>query len=256
MPRFFVWPENINGERALIKGPDVRHIVKVLRMGPGDRLWLLDGSGYQYAGEIVKAELEKVVVKLLGKEPCSTEPPVRVVLVQGIGKGNKLDLVIQKGTELGVARFYPLQSERTVVKLAAEKAEDRRKRWQRIALEAAKQSRRAIVPEVEPVLPLPEILRQIPEACLKLVLWEEETSRGLKEAMRDFKVNYGRVPGEVFLFVGPEGGFSLDEVQQMKESGVIPVSLGPRILRTETAGLVAATVVLYEWGDLGGAPRG
>lgn len=251
MPRFFIDPALIRGDRVTIGGSEAHHMNHVLRLGPGDIITLLDGRGNLFQGRIETIRDGQVQCQLLHREPAGAEPPLDVVLVQGLAKGERMDLVIQKGTELGVRSFIPVQCNRSVVRLDAKKGAVRRERWQRIAQGAAKQCGRGLVPEVMAPVAWSAALDLIPPRGLVLLPWEEEINRTLKAELQARKK-----PEVVWIIIGPEGGLEKHEVDQARERGAIPVTLGPRILRTETAGLAAVTMLLYQWGDLGGAEDG
>ncbi len=251
MPRFFVSPEQVKSGRITIAGSDVRHISKVLRMDAGDIITVLDGNGKAYEARIEKVTKEKVRCEVLEQGQAGGEPPIRVTLVQGISKGEKMDLVVQKGTEIGATAIIPVMCRRSVVKLSSKKAAERRDRWQRIAVEAAKQCRRSVVPRVATPTTWREALDDIPEGAVSLMPYEGETERKMRDVL-----HLMNPPSETIIFIGPEGGIHPEEFEQAQRRGVIPVTLGPRILRTETAGLAALTLVLYQWGDLGGALNG
>ncbi|MTI84759.1 MAG: 16S rRNA (uracil(1498)-N(3))-methyltransferase [Firmicutes bacterium] len=248
MPRFFVSPEQVKSGHITISGPDVRHISKVLRMGTGDIITVLDGDGKAYEARIESVTKGKVNCEVLEQGQAGGEPPIRVTLVQGISKGEKMDLVMQKGTELGATAIIPVICQRSVVKLSSTKATERRDRWQRIAVEAAKQCRRSVVPRVVTPTTWWEALDDVPAEAMGVMPYEGETEQKMRNIF-----NKKDVPSEIFIFIGPEGGIHPEEFEQAQRKGVIPVTLGPRILRTETAGLAALALVLYEWGDLGGA---
>jgi 16S rRNA (uracil1498-N3)-methyltransferase len=245
--RFFVSPNQINEGLVRITGPDVKHIATVLRLGRGSVLTILDGRGKSYAAVIQELGRDEVVCAINQELPATPACPVKVTLVQGIPKGDKMDLIIQKGTELGVSRVIPLLCRRTVVKLAGDRVLRKRERWQRIALEAAKQCRRPDVPEVAEPAELDQVLGGLPVNCTALIPWEEENNDSLKELLDN-----NNVAEEIYIFIGPEGGFTAEEVDEARAAGVRPVTLGPRILRTETAGIAVLTMVLCRWGDLGG----
>lgn len=244
MSRFFVAPEQFDSPGPVITGPDVRHIAKVLRLGPGDAVDLLDGAGRAAHAVIEHIGRDEIVCRKTECFDPGGEPPVSVVLVQGLAKGDKMEYVIQKSTELGVAGIIPMICRRSVVRLDGEKKESRQTRWQRVALEASKQCRRATVPEVYPPMELREVLGGIPPGTLSILPWEGERSLSLKEALPVDS------PGKVYIFVGPEGGFEEAEVAEARESGVAAVSLGPRILRTETAGPACLAIIMHKYGDL------
>ncbi len=247
MPRFFVSPEQINNEQVYISGPDVNHIKRVLRLGPGDELMVLDGRGGAYEAVIEKTCREQVICTIKKEVPAGTGLSVRVTLVQGIPKGDKMDFIIQKGTELGISRVVPLICRRSVVKLAGDKSLKRLERWRRIALEAAKQCRRPDVPEVKVPAGWNRVLEELPPEAAAFIPWEGEKTRTLKGILQG-----SAVKKQIYVFIGPEGGFTPDEVRTAGEYGVCPVTLGPRILRTETVGLAVLSMILYQWGDLGG----
>ncbi|MBO8141411.1 MAG: 16S rRNA (uracil(1498)-N(3))-methyltransferase [Firmicutes bacterium] len=230
---------------VLLEDPDARHITRVLRLRPGDRIVLCDGRGFDYDAVVVRTGASSVIARVGAHRPSPGEAPLFVTLVQGVPKADKMDLIVQKAVEVGVGRIIPAFTERTVVRWDAGKADARRRRWQRIAAEAAKQSGRGRVPEVAAAVPLREIWRR-PDLGTVIVPWEEARGAGLRRALA------GVPRGPVTLVIGPEGGLSRQEVDDAVGRGAFPVTLGPRVLRTETAGLVAAAIVLYEWGDLGG----
>lgn len=251
MARFFVSPDQVKSGHITISGPDVRHITRVLRMGAGDIITVLDGEGKAYEARIENISRDRVRCEVLEQGQAGGEPPIRVTLVQGISKGEKMDLVMQKGTELGVTSIIPVICRYSVVKMSPRKAAERRDRWQRIAVEAAKQCRRSVVPRVATPTTWQEALEDIPDGAVALMPYEGETDRKIRDVLRELNA-----PTEIFIFIGPEGGIHPEEFEQAQWRGVIPVTLGSRILRTETAGLAASTMVLYEWGDLGGAING
>jgi len=247
MPRFFVDPGQVKAGRVTITGPDVVHIVKVLRLGPGDALTVLDGRGNAYEAVIEQAGREAVICAITSHINAGGTPSLKITLVQGLPKGDKMDLIVQKATELGVCRIIPLVCDRTVVKLTGDKSQRRLERWQRIAVEAAKQCRRPDIPEILPLAGWETVLADLSDNSLALIPWEEENQVALKKVLEESKTTGGFV-----VFIGPEGGFTSAEVELARSHGVKPVSLGPRILRTETAGLVVLAIMQYQFGDLGG----
>lgn len=252
MHRFFVEPGQIIGDSITILGTDAHHITDVLRLSSGQRVIVCDGEGYEYEGKILFSSKDKVTVQVLNVRKSASESPVRIILAQGMPKkAESFEFVIQKATELGVTSLVPLTSERTVVRPKQDKLENRLSRWSRIALEAAKQSQRAKVPEVSTPLTLTQFLDTIPRDALCLIPWEMEKATGIKEVLQ-WELN-NRFARTVVVLIGPEGGFSPREIDEASRAGVIPVSLGPRILRTETAGIIALGIIQYELGDLGGA---
>ncbi|NLJ99734.1 MAG: 16S rRNA (uracil(1498)-N(3))-methyltransferase [Clostridia bacterium] len=252
MRRFFINARDIVGGTAKIIGDEAYHIIKVLRLGPGTSIIICDGEGYEYKGDIASIDSNTVIIKILGAKKTGGEPGVKISLAQALSrKSANFEFVIQKAVELGVNNIVPLLTDRTVVRAEEDRFRKRRKRWQRIALEAAKQSRRGRVPAVEKPSNLQDFLERLPRDTLCLMPWEGEDSTGIGEILKwESSKNFIR---PVALLIGPEGGFTPEEVDNARRSGAIPVSLGPRILRTETAGIIALGIVLYELGDLGGA---
>jgi 16S rRNA (uracil1498-N3)-methyltransferase len=240
--RFFV--DRVEGDRVLLGKGDSHHLLRVMRAQPGDDFTVLVG-GVQYECRLTGVGEGHAEGTVVASRPASGEPPVKVTLFQGLAKGDKLETVIQHGTEIGISEFVPVASRRSVVKLEPKKAAERVERWQRIAREAAEQSRRGAVPRVAPVASWQEAVARCGEFELALVPWEEG-GEPLGEVLKG-------APGtrSVALFIGPEGGLSPEEVAQAGAHGARAVTLGPRILRTETAGLAAAVAILFALGDLG-----
>lgn len=254
IPRFFVEPWQIEGDSVQISGEELVHLARVLRLTPGSAVTICDGTGQEYQTILREVLPEVAIAQIVERVPSTAEPQVKITLVQGIPKADKMDFIIQKGTELGISEFLPVFTERTVVQLSGAKALRRRERWQRIAKEAAKQSQRAIIPKIHPPLYWQECLARYGEKTqgrLGLFLWEElagQGSKGILAASRKLKQSELR---DIWIFIGPEGGWSETEAGEAVAMGITALSLGPRILRTETAGIVAAAVILYEAGDLG-----
>ena len=233
-------------ETMVIDGSDARHISTVLRLAVGDKLLVSGVDGQAGRVEIIKAAPEAVHIKLLEIIDDKTEPPIDVVLVQGLAKGEKMDFIIQKAVELGAVGVVPLAAEHSVVRYDAKKQADKVARWQKIAQEAAKQCGRSVIPTIYPIKRLAEVLTENEfSAADKIMLYEGKAAAKLKQALGSNRKSY-------LLFIGPEGGFSANEVRLCKEHGVSVVTMGPRIMRTETAALAAITAVMYEYGDLGG----
>ncbi len=216
----------------------------VLRLAPGDTLRLLDGAGGEYPAALVVVERKRVVVRLGARAEGHAEPAARVVLYQGMLKAAKFEWVLQKGTELGVAAFVPLVSERAVA--AAER------RWQSIIVEALEQCGGCWLPELYAPQPLAVALAKLPPATVALIPWEGERVTLLRAALAAAVGQAGASPQprEVCLFIGPEGGFAAGEIALAARAGAIPVSLGTRILRSETAAVVAAALTLEALGEL------
>ncbi|HEY8348208.1 MAG TPA: 16S rRNA (uracil(1498)-N(3))-methyltransferase [Clostridiales bacterium] len=255
MARFFVKtdPADLDNGRITITGPDVNHITNVLRASKGDTLVLCDGAGTDYDVVIDQVSREKIGTVIMGKRASTTEPPVGITLFQGIPKADKMDYIIQKCVELGVRRIVPVLASRSVVRFGtARDAAAKTARWNRISLEAAKQCDRGIVPEVYDPVKFDEALELADGHGLKLFPYEEEKEGSLRKVLQEHRMAMmGSSPG-IAVFIGPEGGFDPEEAEKAVKSGFKPVTLGPRILRTETAGIAVAAIVMYELGDMGG----
>ena len=246
MHRFFV-PQLYN-EEMYIEGVDARHISKVLRMQPGDKLQIVSDDGVSAMAEITAIASERVSVRCLEKLAESHEPRVRLVLAQGLAKGEKMDFIIQKAVEMGAYSVIPVAMEHSVVRLDGAKAAKKVERWQKIAESAAKQSKRDIIPQVQPVQSMAEMLAS-GDYETKIIAYECEDRLSLKAALKAAEAAGGIK--ELLLVIGPEGGISEGELELARQAGAVPVSLGRRILRAETAGLVAISAIFYETGDLG-----
>lgn len=243
MYHFFVEPEQIGPCEILITGGDVNHIRNVLRMTKGEQIDISSKeSAVQYRCEITKLDEETVTARIMWAQEADTELPSRIILFQGLPKGDKMELIIQKAVELGVYEIVPVATKRAVVKLDDRKAEAKCRRWNAISESAAKQSKRMLVPEVKPVMTFAEALAYASEHCEKKLI-PYELAEGMQETRKIFS---GILPGEsVAVFIGPEGGFEEREVALAREAGALPVTLGRRILRTETAGMTVLSVLMF-----------
>lgn len=243
MHRFFI-PQLYNEEMS-ITGVDAKHIGKVLRMQPGDKLQIVSDDGVSALAEITAISESTVTVHCLEVLAESHEPAVKITLAQGLAKGEKMDFIIQKAVELGAYSIVPVAMEHSVVRLDGAKADKKVERWQKIAEAAAKQSKRDIIPQVQAVQSVSQMLAN--NNCkTKIIAYECEDRMSLKTALREA----GQLD-DLLLIIGPEGGISEGELSKAREAGAVPVSLGRRILRAETAGLVAMSAIFYETGDLG-----
>ncbi|HOA40820.1 MAG TPA: RsmE family RNA methyltransferase [Halanaerobiales bacterium] len=249
MHRFFVQPEDISEGIIRISGSDYNHIYRSLRLGIGEEIIVSSGDGLDHRVEIRDFQDDAVITVIKESYRNENEPVLEVTLAQAIPKKSNMELIIQKCTELGIERIIPLNTERTIVKLEGKKQDQRRERWQKIAEEAAKQSRRGRIPLIDQFYNLRQLDSIFPEFDLVLIPWEEEKGRGLKSVLE--KVNL-QEKKRILIIIGPEGGVSQGEVDFVQKAGGIAVSLGPRILRTETAGFVTLTALLYQAGELGG----
>lgn len=245
MHRFFVPPDWLQREPITVTGPLAHQLGRVLRMKPGDHITLLDNTGWAYEVELVRMTSDQAIARLVGKRQPRTEPMTRLVLYQALTREKKFDWVLQKGVELGVSAFAPLLTERGLLNRADQVRELKSERWGRIVAEAAEQSGRARLPELWPAQTMTEACAALPPNVTALIACPGESL-----ALRDLEHAWRQSPPrEVRLFIGPEGGFTDAEVALARRAGVTPISLGPRTLRTETAGLAAAAIVLYILGD-------
>jgi 16S rRNA (uracil1498-N3)-methyltransferase len=246
MHRFFIPPEWVSGARVTLNGPIVHQIHNVLRMRPGDHILVLDNSGWTREVELREMGSEQAVGQVVRRRLAEGEPRTKITLYQGVLKRRRFEFALQKGTELGIVEFVPLISDRAIIADLGD-VDKRRTRWERIVQEAAEQSGRGRLPHLEPAMLFPHACEQAQrQGGLALIPWEEERSLSLRSVL----ARQQKKPFIVSLFIGPEGGFTADEAELARRYGVQTVTLGPRILRAETAGLVAATAILYELGDL------
>ncbi|MBI4847109.1 MAG: 16S rRNA (uracil(1498)-N(3))-methyltransferase [Nitrospirae bacterium] len=255
MTRLFLSPEKLFGEKIMIDGEQARYLSLVLRVKPGEQLVIFDGSGHKYFCKVLLVHKKEVVVEKIKKEPYSAESPVHISLAQGLPKSDKMDFIVQKATELGVNKIIPLITERSQVK-HTEKIE----RWRKIALSASQQCGREQIPEIDGPVEFGEFIRNTPLTPLdrgecnpplekgncRIIFSEEQRERNLKKILTGFKDTKN-----ITLLIGPEGGFTREEVSSAVEKGFIEASLGRRILRTETAPLTAISIIQYELGDMG-----
>lgn len=254
MNRFFVPPDAINRGTVTLSGPQAYQITQVLRMGPGAVFHVLDNSGWQYEAEVLSGTSSVVTARLRSKTLVDTEPRVKITIVQGLLKAAKFETVLQKCTELGVVAFVPAITERSVIGHVGEVGSAKIERWNRIIVEAAEQSGRGKLPVLKPAMMLDQAFDQA--RGLSLLAWEQERAVTFREAVVSIESSVGaegrqQRPFSVNLFIGPEGGFSPAEVELARAYGIRPVSLGRRILRSETAAIAATALVLYAMGDLG-----
>ena len=246
MPRFFVEKENISENDITIVGEDVKHIKNVLRMKAGDEVTLCDGLGNDFSCVLNVFEKDFIEAKIIDKKKSEAESNLRITLYQGVAKGDKMDFIIQKNVEMGISRIVPVLTERTVVRFNDNKdREAKRQRWQRIATEASKQSGRGAITQVDMPMTFEQALKDSQGSEYVIVPYEKERDSSLKSTL------LGKKFESVAVFIGPEGGFSEDEIEKAISSKATPVTLGKRILRTETCGLVMVSILMYEMGDIG-----
>lgn len=245
MPRFFVPTRDIDDGQARLQGNEFRHLQRVLRLREGDHVTLFDDAGHEHAGTIQSLSPRVAVVCITASTTPERESRLGIALYQGMPKGRKMDLVVEKATELGARTIVPFISAFCAVTAPA--SAGKRERWQRIALAAGKQCGRTVVPTVAAPLPFADALASAAAHDLKLLFFEGAGTEPLARA-----AGAGAAPATAAIMIGPEGGFSRDEVHMAEHAGFRVVGLGPRILRTETAALVALAIVQARWGDLDG----
>lgn len=245
MTRFYVPQPQIAEGMLRVEGGEVRHIRRVLRLKAGDEISVFDGMGKEYEGTIVELESSSVMIMVHTISSPKRESHLEITLAQSLLKGEKMDYLIQKATELGIKEVVPFLSSRSIPLLEKSERLKRFHRWERIAIEASKQCGRGTLPRIEPLRDYSEMLDSVAHDALRLILWEKEGA-GLKEVLEGSKEKK-----RVFFIVGPEGGLSHEEVAHARRKGFIPIILGKRILRSETASLCLLSIFQYEWGDIG-----
>ncbi|MGL5820643.1 MAG: RsmE family RNA methyltransferase [Sarcina sp.] len=247
MHKFFTPAELFTDTHAFIQGDDVKHIYKVLRVTKGEKVAINNLCGEEFLGEIEEVNKQEVIVRILEKLEINNESNLEIYLFQGMPKAAKMDLIVQKGVELGMRGFIPVITDRVDIKLKGEfKKLDR---LNKIALEASKQSKRSHIANVEEPIEFEEALKQMKEMNLIVVPYENATGYGIKTMAKEIE---GNNILKIAIMIGPEGGFEEEEIQKLKDINAHIVTLGPRILRTETAGFTCASLLQYEFGDLGG----
>ena len=257
MDRFFVEPEHLNldDKTLYIDGEDVKHISKVLRYGQGDEIEVCDSNGHEYICRIESVDKSRIDLSIVDEVDINRESRIRVSLYQGVPKSTKMDIILQKLTEAGVDEIVPVNTKRSVVNIKGDKADKKFDRWERIIYEAAKQSKRGLIPKLRGILSFKEALEDMGKNDINICPYEVEKSLGIKEALQTGQVKKileNKDEVRVGIFIGPEGGFAEEENEMVKAAGIASVTMGPRIFRTETASIVATAITLYELGDIGG----
>lgn len=248
MHKFFVSKDNFEEESVIIEGDDVKHIYKVLRLNEGDKICINNCDGEEFLGEIEYINKKEVKVLILEKLAVNNESEIEVVLYQGLPKSSKMDLIVQKTTELGIRAVTPIITKRVVVKSELKEFK-KLDRWNRIALEACKQSKRSLIPSINSPIDFDDLINELEEMDLVVVPYENQKGYGIKKLFNNVDKNKFR---KVAIIIGPEGGFEDEEIEMLKKIGAEIVTLGPRILRTETAGFTCLSLIMYELGDVGG----
>lgn len=250
IPRIFLPCPMEVGFLCDLREEDQTYIKSVLRLKKNDHLVVFDGQGHEYQAMISSIQANRTVVEIL-KKYHPRDKPVRITLSQALPKAGKMDFIIQKATELGVDRVIPFQSARCVSRLTDDNKRQKESRWQKIAVEAARQCGRADVPVISPCVDFQEMIGSVEARGVKIIFWEEETQTGLSDVLRRQRSEGAE---DLFIVVGPEGGFLKEEVDQARHAGFQSVSIGRQILRVETAVLAILAIIQYEKGSLGGSP--
>lgn len=245
MPKFFVNPSNIFENNIIIDGEDVKHITKVLRLSKKDDITICDGFGFDYLAEIEKIENNLVYTKILSKTKNLSEPKINITLFQGLPKSDKMEYIIMKATELGISQIIPVVTKNTVVKIEDKKEKNKVERWNKISLQASKQSGRGLVPNVGCVIDFDKAISQIKNYDLAIIPYELEKNNKLKNVL-----SKNETLKNIAVFIGPEGGFDQSEIKNATNNNVIPVTLGNRILKTETAGISVLSILMYHYNEM------
>ena len=243
MQRYFISVNNKYNDVIKITGEDVHHIKNVMRSSLGDQLICCDGQGIDYLTQIINISSSEIACRIITSSPSIGEPTINITIAQSLPKREKMEWILQKGTEIGATRFIPFSSERTIVKVDTRKALHKKSRWERIVKEAAEQAHRGTVPRVDAPKAWKELLCVIQQTGTALIAYEKGGELLSTQLTRTSSK-------DILIIIGPEGGFTDKEIIEAKEHGAIPISLGPRVLRTETAPLMALSCILYHSGDL------
>jgi 16S rRNA (uracil1498-N3)-methyltransferase len=246
MTHFYVLPQDIDGDRVLFRGEEAKHLCAVYRKKVGDVVNAVDGLGNELTVVLEQADPKSATGRVIRHRRKSREPVSKVTLAQAVSKGSTMDMVIQKGTELGAYRFVPMVTQCTVVSPSRQSSLKKQRRWQRVAISAMKQSLRSHLPLVDPLTNFDQVLREAEKADVTLMASVVKEAESLDRLLEERKALR-----EIMLLVGPEGGFSSQEISQAQQRGVGLVSLGPRRLRAETAAILLVGLVLFQLGELG-----
>lgn len=254
MQRYFVAAEQYSDDTGtvILEGDDAHHALRVMRMKAGDRFLCSDGTGREALVEVTDIAKAQVIARVVERLAPLAEPLVKVWIAQSLPKGDKMETIIQKGTEIGAVKFIPFMSVRGIVKYEEGKEQKRLIRWRKIAKEAAEQAHRNIIPEIEPPCRWQQVIERAKEVDLALLCFEQAGRLQFRQIISTLRTE--RPVGAqmtILLMIGPEGGFSTAEVTEAEQAGWRMISLGRRILRTETAALVGLSCILYEFGEMG-----
>ena len=245
MARFFVNSNQIKDNQIEIKGQDVRHIRDVLRLAPNSKITICDGKGIDYLSLVTEIKKDQILARVIERSPTRSEAKTRVTLFQSLIKGDKFEWVIQKAVEIGVDRIIPIETAHCVVKMNGSRKEaGKLARWNKIAQSAAKQSKRGIIPLISSPISYAEAIKLGLEMDMSYIAYVKEKSVNLRSSL---KQGHGKTIG---ILIGPEGGFSKEEISLAEKANIQAITLGPRILRSETAALVSLSNILYECGEM------
>ena len=247
MRLFFIEESELAGPNPAVRGVDARHIISVLRLKPGDRIGLFDGTGKRYEARITAFSSGKVEVSVLGSSCPDVESPLELVVAQSFLKEKKMDDLVRMLTELGISKWIPFISERSVPRPDDKRIIARTLRWEKIAKEAAKQCKRTKITRIGEMASFEEILASEKDFDLKIVFWENEKNLLDQKSLAAGHVNLKKI----LVMFGPEGGFAVNEIEKAKESGFITAGIGPRILKAETATICACALMQFLFGDMG-----
>lgn len=243
MSRFFVPKDMIKGRRMVITGKEAHHILDVMRLKVSDKVTTFDGSGKEYIGIIREADRKSLEVEIIETRAACPKEHIKITLIQALTKKEKIDYIIEKATELGVSRVVPVFTERTIPVWDDEKRRAHVERWRKTAREAAKQCGRSDVPEIAEIEDFSSAAAKMPGEDLRLIAVLSEETVPIADAVAGCK------PKGIVIAIGPEGDFTLQETEAAKKGGFKPVSLGPRVLKSDTAGLAAIAILNYEFED-------
>ena len=247
MRYFFIEPAALQKPVAAIKGSEVRHIKNVLRLKPGDQIRVFDGKGFEYDASIYRILSDRVEIKIQRKFPGTTEPPVQIAVAQALLKEKKMDRLLRHLCELGVTRWIPFISEHSVPKPGQKRTSARALRWNKIVKESCKQCQRSKLPDISEIMTFKEVMDYGLSCDLNIVFYENESVK-LKSLVA---TDLSATPRKILLILGPEGGFSEQEIENARAAGCVVAGLGSRILRAETAAIAACTLTQYLFGDMG-----
>lgn len=246
MRYFFIERSAVGDPQLMITGSDARHIRTVLRLKSGDKIGLFDGQGFEYQARIVAVSAGRVEVSILQRFPATAESPVQITIAQAFLKEKKMDRLVRQLTELGISKWTPFFAKRSVPRPSKKNLSARLERWKKIAKEALKQCKRGCVPQIGETATFEEVLNQSQACDIKIAFWENE-SEPVNAPLPESELQIEKI----FVLLGPEGGFTAEEIEQARARGFVTATLGPRILRAETASLAACVLLQYLYGDMG-----